>query len=362
MILILGGGSSGRHAFFESLNLSPASCYTVTAGDVRAFAGEQRKCGSVPFCPQLSPVCTQIASWPVVIATEMGLGLIPMDADRRMEREQNGRLNIALAFLADCVVLMVAGIPRVIKGDLSAVRKKTPWLIVFRHGATQGNLERRYAGAATDEDLCGEGKEQVLRTKEKLSALASRHSPAVREGLLHPKKVYVSPMKRARQTAEILFPDAPLCTVCGFAEMDFGLFEGKTSAELLANPDTRDAYQAFIDSGAQMHCPPSEKTAGESAAGFRARVADAFGRILAEHSAFDLASGAASGSASGAASGSAGGGEDVIVVVGHGGTQMALFSQFAAHPLSEWNERVEPYFSWQTECADFRLGELRISE
>lgn len=353
MILILGGGSSGRHAFFESLNVSPDCCYTVTARDIRAFADEQKKCGSVPFCPQLSPVCAQIASWPVVIATEMGLGLIPMDADRRMEREQNGRLNIALAFLADCVVLMVSGVPKVIKGDLAAVRKKTPWLIVFRHGATQENLEKRYCGATTDGELCGEGKAQVLRKKEEIVVLASRLSPAVRKSLLHPKKVYVSPMKRAVQTAEMLFPDAPLCAVEGFREMDFGLFEGRTAAELLANPDTREAYQAFIDSGARMSCPPSEKTAGESATGFRARVADAFEEILAEHS--------GNGSAGGTGSGSACSGEEVVVVVGHGGTQMALFSQFAAHPLTEWNERVEPYFSWQTDCADFRLGELRIT-
>ncbi len=332
MILLLGGVHSGCRIFLDSLHIPPECRHVVSAEDARAYAKE---CGKGVVEPPLSLTCVRLASFAAVIASEMGLGIIPLEQESRVLREENGRLNIALASLADCVVLMTAGIPRVIKGSLDCLQKKFRHLMVFRHGATVANLEKRYAGGASDLDLCGAGRKQVEHAKKILSSYAQSFSPALRERLLFPKKIYVSPMKRALQTAEILYPQATVCMVEDFREMDFGLFENQTAEELFSDKKTRRLYQAFVDSGAQMKCPPSDKSAGEGIAEFLARTAKAFELILAEPD-----------------------GDEVIVVIGHGGTQMSLFRQYALHGLEGQNEGVDSYYGWQTDCGMFRLGKI----
>jgi len=55
----------------------------------------------------------------VIVSNEVGLGIVPDNALSRQFREAQGRLNIALAAQADCVVQVVAGLPMVLKGDLT---------------------------------------------------------------------------------------------------------------------------------------------------------------------------------------------------------------------------------------------------
>ena len=128
-------------------------------------------------------------------------------------------------------------------------------MLFIRHGATKGNLERRYIGC-TDEPLCAEGVAQL----EKL-----------RPSLWKPERLFVSPMLRTRQTAELLFPGLPQETVEGFRETDFGVFEGKNAGELSGNP----AYRAWVDS---MCLDPIPQ--GESPAAFKARCRAAFLDLL----------------------------------------------------------------------------------
>ena len=78
------------------------------------------------------------------------------------------------------------------------------WLI--RHGKTEGNKLSRYIGT-TDEPLCQEGTE----------FLHKMDYPKV-------QAVYVSPLKRCVQTAEILFPGEPVHIIEELAECDFGSF------------------------------------------------------------------------------------------------------------------------------------------
>ncbi len=52
----------------------------------------------------------------VVVSNEVGQGIVPDTPLGRAFREAQGRLNIALAAQADCVVHVVAGLPQVIKG------------------------------------------------------------------------------------------------------------------------------------------------------------------------------------------------------------------------------------------------------
>ena len=99
-------------------------------------------------------------------------------------------------------------------------------LLMIRHSSTRGNLLRQYVGSQ-DHPLAPEGV-----------ALAER-----RRGEMPPiDGLWVSPMLRCRQTAEILFPGVEQRLVDALKECDFGTFEGKTWAELKDDP----IYQAWL--------------------------------------------------------------------------------------------------------------------
>ena len=129
---------------------------------------------------------------------------------------------------------------------------------LIRHGLTQGNLEGRYIGT-TDLPLCPQGRAQLE------ALLAQGEYPPV-------DRVYVSPLLRARQTAQLLFPDRQLVEEPGLRELDFGAFEGRTGAELEGSPD----FARWISS------PQAAPPGGESAAQLMARVTDAVAHIFAQ--------------------------------------------------------------------------------
>ena len=108
------------------------------------------------------------------------------------------------------------------------------WLV--RHGMTEGNSHQRYIGV-TDEPLCEEGRKLL----EKFTY------PAV-------QALFVSPLKRCRETASILFPKGEQRIVPLLAECDFGEFENKNYKELLDNPH----YQEWIDSNGTLPFPGGE--------------------------------------------------------------------------------------------------------
>ena len=86
-------------------------------------------------------------------------------------------------------------------------------LHLIRHGLTQGNLDGLYVGSATDLPLCAEGRAQ-LKT--------------LRKDFVYPRvdTVFVSPLLRAKETAEILFPEARhTYEITNLKEMNFGKFE-----------------------------------------------------------------------------------------------------------------------------------------
>lgn len=124
-------------------------------------------------------------------------------------------------------------------------------LLFIRHGATAGNLQRRYIGR-TDEPLCPAGQAQA----ETLGALH-----------LQADRLIVSPLLRARQTAAIAFSGQEMSLEPGFAETDFGIFEGKNADELADCP----AYRAWVDTGCQGPIP-----GGEAVSDFKARCCAAF--------------------------------------------------------------------------------------
>lgn len=54
----------------------------------------------------------------VVVTNEVGQGIVPDNALSREFREAQGRLNIALAAQADCVLHVLAGLVQVRKGEM----------------------------------------------------------------------------------------------------------------------------------------------------------------------------------------------------------------------------------------------------
>ena len=128
-------------------------------------------------------------------------------------------------------------------------------LVFIRHGATKGNLEKRYIGR-TDEPLCDIGIEQALKLKK--YNFPQEH-------------IFVSPMKRAIQTAKLIFPESKYAIVEDFRETDFGVFEGKSASELSENKE----YKMWIESMCLAPIPN-----GESITKFKERCISAFRKII----------------------------------------------------------------------------------
>ena len=180
-------------------------------------------------------------------------------------------------------------------------------LILIRHGKTAGNLLGRYIGSRTDEPLCDEGRE----------GLAGKKLPEV-------ERLYVSPMKRCVETAEILWPGfdrKKMQKGTDLRECDFGDFENKNYKELSGNGD----YQAWIDSNGTLPFPN-----GESMDAFKSRCLEAFARIVEEVSGAEQ---------EWIASGKTGIFRAGIVV--HGGTIMAILEQYGYPKAAYFDYQVK---------------------
>ena len=97
-------------------------------------------------------------------------------------------------------------------------------LHLIRHGLTAGNLQGLYIGSGSDLPLCDEGRAQLKTLKKDFDY------PVV-------PLVFTSPMKRATETAEILFPGVRQIELDDLREMAFGKFEGRAVQELVKDPE-----------------------------------------------------------------------------------------------------------------------------
>lgn len=164
-------------------------------------------------------------------------------------------------------------------------------LYLIRHGKTYGNTLGRYIGV-TDERLCPEGKEE----------LQSLSYPFV-------EAVYGSPLRRCKETAELIWPDKKMETFDLLRECNFGQFENKNYQELGDCP----AYQAWVDSGGTLPFP-----GGESREEFKKRCLAGFQEVLGKvrKSGFRK-----------------------VGLVLHGGTIMSI--------LETWSRPHEDFYHWQ---------------
>ena len=66
----------------------------------------------------LAALAEALAQKEIVIATELGGGLIPVEKQAREKREAAGRLACLLAARADTVIRVCCGLPQLLKGEL----------------------------------------------------------------------------------------------------------------------------------------------------------------------------------------------------------------------------------------------------
>ena len=163
------------------------------------------------------------------------------------------------------------------------------WLI--RHGLTELGEQKRYQGAV-DTPLSAAG----------LAALCPCGA--------HPDLVITSGMRRAEQTADVLFPGRPHTVIPDLREMDFGVFEGRGYWEMAEDA----SYRAWVDGGCEGRCP-----GGEDRREFCDRVCAAFAAAV-DRALTDRV--------------------DRLAAVAHGGTQMAV--------LERWGDPPREYYRWQT--------------
>jgi adenosylcobinamide kinase/adenosylcobinamide-phosphate guanylyltransferase len=72
---------------------------------------------------EIDDLLAKMAAWNgrwIIISNEVGLGIVPDNQLSRIYRDVLGRANQRLAAAANEVVMMVAGLPLVIKGSLIA--------------------------------------------------------------------------------------------------------------------------------------------------------------------------------------------------------------------------------------------------
>ncbi len=145
-------------------------------------------------------------------------------------------------------------------------------LILVRHGETPYTREKRFSGGlnSANPGLSEDGRAQVVETARWLAPLAERVDTLI-----------ASPVRRTRESAEIIAETMGLGTrgldieeEPGFAEMEFGRWDGLTFAEVQdRHPDEIEAWMASLD-----HAPGG----GESFRLVEQRVLSALDSVLSQ--------------------------------------------------------------------------------
>ena len=110
MIFVTGPLFSGKQEYIcRALGWSDSDFAEKGIRDVHELAGK---------ADDIYSLAEELSAKHVVIATEVGCGVVPVDKEERRCREAAGRLACLLAERADTVVRVCCGIPKVLKGEL----------------------------------------------------------------------------------------------------------------------------------------------------------------------------------------------------------------------------------------------------
>ena len=108
MIFVTGPLYAGKREYIQkALGLSDADFAARAVWDVQKLAAGA----------DLEQLADELSKKEIVIATEIGGGLVPLDAGERAAREAAGRLACLLAERADTVLRVCCGLPQVLKGE-----------------------------------------------------------------------------------------------------------------------------------------------------------------------------------------------------------------------------------------------------
>ena len=109
MIFVTGPMFSGKREYIKSaLNLSDEEFAERAVWNVEELVSEK--------AVTLEAIADELALKEIVIADEIGCGLVPLDASEREKRERAGRLACMLAERADTVIRVVCGCPQILRG------------------------------------------------------------------------------------------------------------------------------------------------------------------------------------------------------------------------------------------------------
>ena len=109
MIFVTGPLFAGKQEYIQkALGLTDAEFAARAVRDVQELA-----LGADP-----DALADALSEKEIVIATELGGGLVPIDKSEREKREAAGRLACCLAARADTVIRVCCGLPQLLKGRL----------------------------------------------------------------------------------------------------------------------------------------------------------------------------------------------------------------------------------------------------
>ena len=110
MIFVTGPLFAGKREWVRrALGLSGEELAARAVWDVQELAAR---------CEDLPSLARKLEQKEIVIATEVGGGVVPVDPAERLARERAGRLSCLLAQRARVVVRVCCGLPQVLKGEL----------------------------------------------------------------------------------------------------------------------------------------------------------------------------------------------------------------------------------------------------
>jgi len=109
MIFVTGPMFAGKRAYIQAaLGLSDEQLAVLAVWDVEQLAAQ---------VDDLEGLAEELSRHEIVIASEIGGGVVPMDPAECAAREAAGRLACLLAQRADTVVRVVCGLPQILKGE-----------------------------------------------------------------------------------------------------------------------------------------------------------------------------------------------------------------------------------------------------
>ena len=179
-------------------------------------------------------------------------------------------------------------------------------LLLIRHGESEGNAQRKFSGFQ-DVDLTEKGIWQAKRLARRLEGVQV-------------DAVYCSDLKRARHTAEIIFPDRGKDIVSDpkFREINFGAWEGYTFEEIKLKFGYGDEFNHLMENIKAEAAIPQ----GESLVDLNDRVIAELNNVLKKHEKTDK--------------------DKTIVLVCHGGAIRVILSNALNIGLKNmWN--IEQY-------------------